>query len=60
MEKKNKSIAVRMDQKMYEDLRDIADYNGMPVSQIIRRMIAKSLREMDVEEELIYETISSV
>ena len=60
MEKKNKSIAVRMDQKMYEDLRDIADYNGMPVSQLIRRMIAKSLREMDVEEELIYETISSV
>lgn len=60
MEKKSKSVAVRMDLKMYSDLRDIADYNCIPISQLIRRMIAKNLREMDVEEELIYETISSV
>ena len=60
MEKKNKRIALRLDQKMYDDLRDIADYNGIPVSQLIRRMIDKSLKGMDVEEDLIYETISSV
>jgi predicted DNA-binding protein len=60
MEKKNKRIALRLDQRMYDDLRDIADYNGIPVSQLIRRMIDKSLKDMDVEEDLIYETISSV
>ena len=60
MEKKNKRIALRLDQKMYDDLRDIADYNGIPVSQLIRRMIDRSLKDMDVEEDLIYETISSV
>lgn len=60
MEKKNKRIALRLDQRMYDDLRDIADYNGIPVSQLIRRMIDRSLKDMDVEEDLIYETISSV
>lgn len=60
MEKKNKRIALRLDQRMYDDLRDIADYNGIPVSQLIRRMIDRSLKNMDVEEDLIYETISSV
>lgn len=60
MEKKNKRIALRLDQRMYDDLRDIADYNEIPVSQLIRRMIDRSLKDMDVEEDLIYETISSV
>ena len=60
MEKKNKRIALRLDQRMYDDLRDIADYNGIPVSQLIRRMIDRSLKDKDVEEDLIYETISSV
>ena len=60
MEKKNKRIALRLDQRMYDDLRDIADYNGIPVSQLIRRMIDRSLKDMDVEEDMIYETISSV
>ena len=60
MEKKNKRIALRLDQRMYDDLREIADYNGIPVSQLIRRMIDRSLKDMDVEEDLIYETISSV
>lgn len=58
MEKKTKTIAIRMDQQMFNDLRDIADYNNIPVSQLIRRMLTKALKEMDVEEELIYETIS--
>lgn len=58
--KKNKYIGLRLDSVMYKDLQDIAEYNGLSISQLVRRFIAVELRNMDVEEELIYETISKV
>lgn len=60
MEKKSKMIGVRVDSQMYNEIRELADYNGIPMSQIVRRMVEKSLRDLDVEEELIYETISKL
>lgn len=58
--KKSKTIGIRLDSDTYEDLRDIAEYNGISISQLVRRFIAVELKSMDVEEELIYETISKV
>lgn len=58
--KKNKYIGLRLDSDMYKDLQDIAEYNGLSISQLVRRFIAVELRNMNVEEELIYETISKV
>ena len=58
--KKNKYIGLRLDSVMYKDLQDIAEYNGLSISHLVRRFIAVELRNMDVEEELIYETISKV
>lgn len=58
--KKSKTIGIRLDNDTYEDLRDIADYNGISISQLVRRFIAVELKSMDVEEELIYETISKI
>ena len=60
MEKKNKTIAIRLDQKMYEELKETAEYNCIPLSQLVRHMLTKALKELDVEEELIYETISRI
>ena len=59
-EKYSKMIGVRVDSQMYNEIRELADYNGIPMSQIVRRMVEKSLRDLDVEEELIYETISKL
>ena len=60
MEKKNRTIALRVSPKMYEELKELSEYNGIGISGLVRRMVKKCLKEMDVEEELIYETISSV
>ena len=56
-EKKTKTVAIRMDPEMYGDIREIADYNGLAVSQLIRRLLKRALDDMNVEEDLIYETI---
>ena len=59
-EKKTKTVAIRMDPEMYGDIREIADYNGLAVSQLIRRLLKKALDDMNVEEDLIYETIQRI
>ena len=59
-EKKTKTVAIRMDPEMYGDIREIADYNGLAVSQLIRRLLKKALDDMSVEEDLIYETIQRI
>lgn len=58
--KKNKYIGIRLDNEMFKELQEIAEYNGITISYLVRRFIAVELRNMNVEEELIYETISKV
>ena len=59
-EKKTCRVAVRIDPDMLKQLRDLAECNGIPVSQLVRRMLKKALDDMNVEEELIYETIQRI
>lgn len=57
-EKKIKYLGVRIPEDIWKDIHDIAEYNGHPVSYVVRRLLEDALKRFDVEEEEIYETIS--
>jgi len=58
--KKTKRIAVRIDDKMRQEIEELSDINCKPASEIIRALIRHALDEMDVMEEEIDENLSSL